>query len=198
MSAFPDTPTTLLTRIAARETGGDETNWMLFFELYAPAMRLYLERHGAGPEAEDLVQDVFQKLVAVLREGRYDRSRGPFRAYLATVLHHALAGLVRRNAARGGGRFMSIDTVELGVVCDPAVPLDAEWTAARHQAAVRHVLENTALSAQSKAIYADLQATDATCADVARRLKLSAATVRQVKSRIDRMVRALERRMGGV
>ena len=46
MSVFPETPTMLLTRIAVESTGEDQSVWTEFFELYEPAMRLYLVNRG--------------------------------------------------------------------------------------------------------------------------------------------------------
>ena len=38
MSAFPDTPVTLLARMAAERTGASEASWTRFFELYQPVI----------------------------------------------------------------------------------------------------------------------------------------------------------------
>jgi hypothetical protein len=58
---------------------------------------------------------------------------------------------------------------------------------------VEHVLTKTALSAQSRQIYRELLATGDNCAEVARRMNLPAATVRQVKSCVSRMIAAFEK-----
>lgn len=47
MSVFPKTPTALLTRIAADAAGEDEAVWTELVELYQPAMRGFLLKHGA-------------------------------------------------------------------------------------------------------------------------------------------------------
>ena len=40
MNVFPETPATLLARLAAHVTGqADESSWMRLFELYEPAIR---------------------------------------------------------------------------------------------------------------------------------------------------------------
>jgi len=41
MSAFPETSTTLLARLAERETGIDQAAWRIFFERYQPVMVEY-------------------------------------------------------------------------------------------------------------------------------------------------------------
>ena len=85
----------------------------------------------------------------------------------------------------------------------PRMPLSAPpdddmhvWNLARHRASVEHVLTKTALSAQSRQIYRELLATGDNCAEVARRMNLPAATVRQVKSRVSRMIAAFEKTIG--
>ena len=70
---------------------------------------------------------------------------------------------------------------------------DEAWELARHRAAVEHGLAKTALSEQSRRIYRELMETGESCAAVARRLKLPAATVRQVKSRVTRMIAAFKK-----
>ena len=41
MSAFPETPATLLVKLAAQVTGEDEANWVRFADLYVPAIRSF-------------------------------------------------------------------------------------------------------------------------------------------------------------
>ncbi len=67
MSMFPDTPTALLTRIAANVSGEDEAFWYEFVELYEPTMRTFLTSKGiALDDIDDIIQDIFAKLVDIL------------------------------------------------------------------------------------------------------------------------------------
>ena len=198
MSAFPKTPTALLTQIAAGAAGEDEAVWAELVELYQPAMRGFLLKHGAREsDADDLVQNVFVRLVGILREGKYDKCRGRFRAYLSTLLCHELIGSVRKAQARMEHRRVPVE--EDSAVVEPAAfaAVEREWVSECHDAAVRHILENTALAETSKTAFRELERTGDTCEAVAKRLGLSAASVRQIKSRISRMVQALEKRMLG-
>ena len=71
MSAFPDTPATLLAKIAVQVTGQtNELAWVRFFELYEPAIRKFAEYQGAKTEAEDIAQEILMKLVDILRAGK--------------------------------------------------------------------------------------------------------------------------------
>ena len=198
MSVFPNTPTALLTRIAASAAGEDEAVWRELVELYQPAMRGFLLKHGAQEaDVDDILQNVVIKLVDILREGKYDKSRGRFRAYLSTLLYHELIGCVRKAQTRMEHRRVPVEEDSAFVEPEALAAVEREWLSECHEAVVRHLLENTALAEISKTVFRELERTGDTCEAVAKRLGLSAASVRQIKSRVSRMVMALERRLLG-
>ena len=61
MSIFPETPVTLLARMAAARTGASEASWVQFFELYQPVIVKFAAFSGAGREAEDVAQDAHDR-----------------------------------------------------------------------------------------------------------------------------------------
>ena len=201
MSNFPDTSTTLLARLIARETGVDQSAWRIFFDRYQPVMVEFARMKGAGDDAEDVVQEVFANLAKVFRAGCYVRDKGRFRNYLAKMLKNEMVSRFRREQVRPEGNSVSLDAVEDAANGELRVePSFAEveaddkaWELARHRAAVEHILSKTALSEQSRRIYRELMATGDNCAEVARRLGLPPATVRQVKSRVTRMIAAFKK-----
>ena len=139
MANFPDTPVSLLVRLASEKTGVcDEAAWTRLFELYAPVIRAFAEERGIGGEGDDVVQEIFLKLVEVLGDGRLK-----------------IGGDGRQ--ARGEGVTLSIDDpeadVEPTVDSATAMIIDAKWRLARRKAAVEWTLTRTALSAQSKNVY---------------------------------------------
>ena len=75
---------------------------------------------------------------------------------------------------------------------DPGVALDIKWRLAVHEAAVEHVLTKTAISPQSAAVYRALTGWGQSPKEVARHFGLSYDAVKQIKSRIDRAVAAIE------
>ena len=200
-STFPDTSTTLLVKLAAHETGVDQAAWFRFFALYQPVMVEFARMKGAGDDAEDVVQEVFADLAKAFHAGRYAREKGSFRAYLATMLRNELISRFRRNSARPECDAVNITEAEIKaekrLQAVPGVysgPDDAEnWKIARHRIAVEHVLTKTALSEQSRQIYRRLMESGDNCAKVAREMGIAAATVRQVKSRVSRMIAAFEK-----
>ena len=199
MANFPDTPVSLLVRLAAEETGvRDEAGWTRLFEMYAPAIRKFAEERGGDGEEEDVVQEIFTRLVEVLRGGRVKIGGGAakFRRYLATLIRNELVSRWRRRRARGAGASVSLDDpaagVEATVEPEAAAVLDAKWRLARHEAAVEWALSKTALSVQSKAVYRAYVIEERPIAEVAAKFGISRNSVSQIKTRVERMVAAIE------
>ena len=101
MSSFPDTPTHLLRKMIKQPVTDEENDaWAEFVELYEPVIRAYIAVEGvASSDADDAVQNVFMRLVGILRRGGYDRSKGRFRAYLKVVMRRVIIDLFRRQTA---------------------------------------------------------------------------------------------------
>ena len=199
MSVFPETPATLLVKLAAQMTGEDEANWVRFADLYVPAIRSFAERHGDGRDAEDVVQEVLAGLVAVFRGGRFAvrEGVGNFRAYLAKMIRSRLYMAYRKERARGLGRTVPIDEVELSVPADSVTAaLEAEWAAARHRAAIEHALTKTLVSDQNKAIYRAYVLEARPIGEVASQFGVTRNQVSQVKMRMGRLIAALEAEFG--
>jgi len=199
MARFPDTPVSLLAHIASEKTGvRDETAWTRLFELYAPAIKAFAEERGVGAEGEDVVQDIFMRLVEVLGGGRVKIGGGAakFRRYLATLIRNELVSRWRRHQSRGGGSVVSMDDPEWGV--EPSVDsataalIDAKWRLARHKAAVDWTLTKTALSPQSKAVYRAYVIEGRPIGEVATEFGISRNSVSQIKTRVERMIAAVE------
>lgn len=199
MSAFPETSATLLVKLAAQVTGEDEANWMRFADLYVPAMRDFARGHGDPSQADDVVQEVLARLVAVFRGNRFQvrDGVGNFRAYLATMIRNELYAAFRKEEARGGGRTVPLDEADLVDSGESVTAaLDLEWAAARHRAAVEHALTKTLLSKQNREIYRAYVLEERDIDDVARAFGVPRNQVSQVKTRVGRMIAALEAELG--
>ena len=194
MSLFPETPGTLLKKIADLKDGDDAAVWADFVERYLPAVRTFIRLSGAPEnERDDLVQEVFVKLVEILRASRYDAAKARFRTYLATLMRNLLVDYFREirsreTAVNGAARIAP--QPELG--SDPGRLLDATWRLAVHQAAVDHVLNVSLLAMQSKDIYRAYVIEEQDIGDVARRFDVSRNTVSKIKMRVNQMVEAVE------
>ena len=199
MASFPDTPVSLLVRLASDRTGiRDEAGWTRLFELYAPAIRAFAEERGSEDESEDVVQEIFMRLVEVLRDGRVKvgGDAGKFRRYLATLVRNELVSRWRKRQSRGEGASVSLDDpgsgVEAFVDSDAAAIVDVKWRLARHKAAVDWTLSKTALSPQSKAVYRAYVIEGRPIGEVAAEFGISRNSVSQVKTRVERMIAAVE------
>ncbi len=106
-----------------------------WFPLYA-----YVRRRGyEAPEAQDLTQEFFVRLLAKHYLTRADRSKGKFRSFLLTGLNRFLSneGRRARAAKRGGGQpLLSLDdeTAERRYALEPASQLTPERIYERHWA----------------------------------------------------------------
>ena len=199
MSSFPETPATLLVKLAAQVTGEDEANWMRFVDLYVPAIRSFAERHGDGRDADDIVQEVLMGLVAIFRGGRFAvrEGIGNFRSYLAKMIRSRLYMAYRREKVRGWGVTVPIGDVDIPLPADSVTAaLDVEWASARRHAAVEHALTKTLLSDRNKEIYRAYVLEERPIGDVARTFGVTRNQVSQVKMRVGRMIAALEAEFG--
>lgn len=199
MSVFPDTPVTLLARMAAQVTGQtDESAWVRLFELYEPAIRKFSEYHGAGCDGEDVAQEIFLKLVEVLRGGTFKigGDAGRFRSYLATLIRRELVTRWRKAQVRGGEGNVSMDNpdagIELQVESETAAIIDMKWRLARHEAAVEHALTKTALVQRSKDVYRAYVLEERPIDEVARQFGIPNNSVSQIKTRVEKMIAAIE------
>ncbi len=156
------------------------------------------DERGLEADSDDVVQEIFMRLVAVLRDGRVriGGDAGRFRRYLATLVRNELISRWRKNAARGAGVSVSLDDpssgVEPSVDSDVAAVVDAKWRLARHRAAVEWALTKTALSAQSKAVYRAYALDGRLIGEVAAEFGIPRNSVSQIKTRVERMVAAIE------
>ena len=199
MSAFPETPATLLVKLAVQVTGEDEANWARFADLYVPAIRSFAENHGDGRDADDIVQEVLVGLVEIFRGGRFSirEGHGNFRAYLAKMIRSRLYMAYRKEKARGLGATVSLDDVELSVPGDSVTAaLDLEWAEARHKAAVEHALTKTLVSDLNKSLYRAYVLEERPIDEVAREFGVTRNQVSQAKARVGRMVAAIEAEFG--
>lgn len=196
---IPDTPKTLLRKIAEYANGDDAAEWARFVELYTPVIRQFVSaREGVREaDADDVVQEIFVRLVNVLRAGIYRPEKGRFRAYLGTMVRRLLIDRHRRAIARGAGEIVSADDVELlSETPDAAEVVDMRLREARHAAAVEHVLSRTMLDDRTVAAYREYALEGRPAAEVAARHGITVNALRQIKYRVGRMIAAVEAQYG--
>ena len=192
MSAFPETSLTLLKKIAVQMTGEREAAWVRFFGLYEPAIKRFVAYHDSTHDPDDVVQDIFLKLVNIVQSGGYSSDMGSFRAFLATMIRRHLVSLFRKDRARGAGLHVDIDDVEPYVPADVAEQIDIKWRMARHQSAIEHVLTKTAISAQSRDIYRVYVEEGRPLDEVVAQFGVTKAVIYKIKSRVEQMAAIIE------
>lgn len=193
MSVFPVTSLTLMKKIAAEIPGEDEAAWVRFYNLYTPAIRRFVEWNDRTQDPDDVVQDVFVKLVDILRSGKFDPGKAHFRSLLATIVRRQLVSMYRKDCARGGNGNLPLEDFEnvLSVSAEQGSDLDRAWARARHEAAVEHVLTKTALSPQSKAVYRAYVLEGRPIGEVVKTFGLTKNNIAKIKFRVENMISAV-------
>ena len=194
MSLFPPTSLTLLHKLAVEVTGGNEASWVRFFDLYTPAIRRFVEWNDHVHDPDDVVQEVYLKLVEIIRAGKYNPDKARFRTFLALLIRRQLITLYRQDQARHVVDRCSIDdlTEELSVPSDQREKIDLDWAKAKHEAAVEHVLTKVAMKAQSRDIYRAYVIEERSVEDVAATFGVTSDIIYKVKNRVNKMIEAVE------
>ena len=146
------------------------------------------------------------RLVRVMRRDGYDRKQGRFRTYLRTIMRRVLIDRFRRQTADRTQLHEPLNEDETQVADTPthagaaSLPdaveaFEEKWRQAQFKALLDHVFNRTALSDQSRAIYRAYALEGGDVHEVAGRFGVTPEVVRQVKSRVNRMIAALARRL---
>jgi RNA polymerase sigma-70 factor, ECF subfamily len=92
------THTSLLRRVRDVK---DAASWAEFVRFYEPLLQNYVRARGLpAADADDVVQEIFLKLLRALPEFTLDRRQGRFRTWLYQVTMSAVYDHVRRKSAR--------------------------------------------------------------------------------------------------
>ena len=190
--SYPETSATLLRTLREARSGVDDVAWARFVDMYGPVVHHLVRLLSPGisdADTDDAVQDVFVKLVNILRSGAYDPAKSKFRTYLSALVRRLLIDRYREAAARRQDRQVELDAAEqIGIDDDPGAWMDAKWRVACHMAAERRVMEESALSEQSRDVWRLLTREGLSVKEVAKRLGMPANTVSKVKCRVETLI----------
>ena len=199
---FPETPQTLLRKIADLAQGNDAAVWLEFVELYTPPLRHFIRSVNqtlSAADTEDAVQEVFVRLTEVLRTNGIDRTKGRFRDYLAAMTRRLLVDRYRAEQSRLAALDRAANPVRNRATLadgDPGALVDAAWQIAVRTAAIEHVLTGTAISEQSKLVYRAVVLDQRPLKEAAAEFGITYAAAKQIKSRLDRAVESILGRYG--
>ena len=192
MWSYPETSATLLRTLREARSGVDDAAWARFVDMYGPVVHHLVRLLSPGisdADTDEAVQDVFVKLVKILRSGAYDSAKGKFRTYLSTLVRRLLIDRYREAAARRQERQVELDAAEqIGVEDDPGAWMDAKWRVACRMAAERRVMAESALSEQSRDVWRLLAREGLSVKEAAKRLGMPANTVSKVKCRVETLI----------
>ena len=193
--SYPETSATLLRTLREARSGVDDVAWARFVDMYGPVVHHLVRLMSRGisdADTDDAVQDVFVKLVNILRSGAYDSAKGKFRTYLSTLVRRLLIDRYREAVARRRDRQVELDAAEqIGIDDDPGAWMDAKWRIACRMAAERRVMEESALAEQSREVWRLLSVEGLAVKDAARRLGIPSNTVSKTKRRIETRIAAV-------
>ena len=193
--SYPETSATLLRTLREARSGVDDVAWARFVDMYGPVVHHLVRLLSPGisdADTDDAVQDVFVKLVNILRSGAYDSAKGKFRTYLSTLVRRLLIDRYREAAARRRDRQVEIEVAEkIAVEDDPGAWMDAKWRIACRMAAERRVMEESALAEQSREVWRLLSVDGLSVKEAARRLGFPSNTVSKTKRRIETRIAAV-------
>ena len=193
--SYPETSATLLRTLREARSGVDDVAWARFVDMYGPVIHHLVRLLSPGisdADTDDAVQDVFVKLVNILRSGAYDPAKGKFRTYLSTLVRRLLIDRYREAAARRQDRQMEIEVAEeIAVEDDPGAWMDAKWRVACRMAAERRVMEELAISERSREVWRLLSCEGLAVKDAAKRLGIPSNAVSKIKCRVEAQIAAV-------
>ena len=193
--SYPETSATLLRTLREARSGVDDVAWARFVDMYGPVIHHLVRLLSPGisdADTDDAVQDVFVKLVNILRSGAYDPAKGKFRTYLSTLVRRLLIDRYREAAARRQDRQMEIEVAEeIAVEDDPGAWMDAKWRVACRMAAERRVMEESAISERSREVWRLLSCEGLAVKDAAKRLGIPSNAVSKIKRRVEAQIAAV-------
>lgn len=179
----------------------DPEAWSRLVKLYGPLIYLWCRKAGlAASDTEDIVQDVFTRLVTNLGGFRRDRPGDSFRKWLRTIAANAVRDFFRRRKGRvqaqGGTEFQR----QLAETPAPQVDTPGEEEASKVESAdgdqAVWVLVNRAMESVRGRVkphnwqaFCEVMVNDRVVKDVADELGLPAGSVYDAKYRVLRMLR---------
>jgi RNA polymerase sigma-70 factor (ECF subfamily) len=182
----PVTPRSLLERAQA----SDGRAWQHLVGLYRPLVLFWCRRAGqAGPDAEDLAQEVFASAALGLADFRRDRPGDTFRGWLRIITKNHILQHLRRSARHPRPAGGSEAWARLQEVPDPlADSVDEQIEFGR---ICRRVMEQVRCEFEEKTWQAFWLTVveDRVPATLGAELGMSADAIRQAKSRVLRRIK---------
>lgn len=199
MANVPETSTTLLRNVRDAE----HPRWPEFVAKYRPMMGAYLKARFPTLEADDIIQETFAALCAILPSYIYDPDeKGHFRNYLTGILRNKARRALRNSnrqaeikdiADAHNGRARTPDAPQSVVQDD-----DQSWREAAFEIALRRFLSDESIADRTKRIFERTALNGESPEAVAASFKMTRHAVDQAKSRAMARLRELVKELESV
>jgi RNA polymerase sigma-70 factor, ECF subfamily len=118
-----DTPLSLIERI---RDPSDAASWRRMVDLYSPLIRRWLRREVAGPDEDDIVQEVLAAVLRAMPTFEHSGRPGAFRHWLRTTTAYHLSAFWRSRRARAAGAPPAVWDLLENPESDPSRAWDRE------------------------------------------------------------------------
>ena len=204
MANVPETSTTLLRNVRDAE----HPRWPEFVAKYRPMMEAYLKSRFPTLEADDIIQETFAALCAILPGYIYDPDeKGRFHNYLTGILRNKARRALRKE--RRDVEFLAdVRHTEVSAPYHsesgragsplPAADDDQTWREAAFEIALRHFLSDESIADRTKRIFERTTLNGESPESVAASFKMTRHAVDQAKSRAMARLRELVKELESV
>jgi RNA polymerase sigma-70 factor (ECF subfamily) len=176
-----------------RIRNGDASGWRRVVDLYTPLVAFWCRRWGLeGPDAEDVIQEVFKAAAQSIGTFRRERAGDTFRGWLRVIARHRVLTFWRERdrhpeVTGGSEALRRLENIAEPASGDPVDPEEAD----QFSELVRRALTLLRGEFEPRTWDAFWRVTvdGRQTADVAADLEMSANAVRMAKSRVMRRLR---------
>ncbi len=159
-------------------------------------MEDFLAKHFPALEADDIIQETFIALVKALPNYKYAPDEtGYFHNYLTGILHHKAIRAVRKNTRQR-------QLIRKGALVGDHSPVTGgeekagdEWKLAVYEIAVRQLLNDETIAAQTRDIFRALVLRHEDPSAVADKFNVTRNNVDQIKNRLIKKLRTIVERL---
>lgn len=192
-SLVPDTSVTLLRDLADSQ----HVRWSLFYSRYQPMMAAYLQTRFPALDADDIIQETFAALVAILPRYVYNpQENGCF--------HNYLTGILRNKALKVLAAKQRADALTQKVLAEPDLAETLSeteykaWREAVYEIALQQFLADGTIHERTKQMFTRLVIDGEKPEAVAEAFCVSCNTVVKMKERALKRLRAYVEAMKSV
>ena len=177
---------TMFDRLRSPDEKSKQLAWEDFRDRYAPVVAGFARNLGASSQdVDDIIQDVFLRLLVAMPKFEYDPARGRFRGYLKVMTLNVIRSRM--------GQRARINTVPLSQLRDDEEPLEEHWSTIWEQHVLKRAIEVVrrahAGSPRTFQAFEQYVILDHPAEEVARSLGMSVDSVYQAKLRITSAIR---------